>query len=170
MVWGGLREKSYGARTSGRSPWGEDTARRRPPRLPRGLHAAGGRYKVEISLFVRGLRGLREAAPEVNRPAASVRAIQSRDTTPRRLAVRSSRGRARGHDLQDDVVWCASCRSTAAAFAQLNHSPVRSSLPLFPLRGYKAIEYASRRDKIHAWQHAIKRWLRVVVTVSYHRR
>ena len=65
------------------------------------------------------------------------------------------------------VVRLVSQHSSSSIAAE--NSQVRSSVPLAVFETNKAIEY-SRRDKIHAWQHAIKRWLLVVVTVSCHRR
>jgi len=57
--------------------------------------------------------------------------------------------------------------SSFCAAAQFTGAFQRAVVPFLELQSYRT---SSRRDKIHAWQHAIKRWLRVVVTVSYHRR
>ena len=62
------------------------------------------------------------------------------------------------------VVRLVSQHSSSSIAAE--NSQVRSSVPLAVFETNKAIEFASRRDKMRAWQHAIKRWLRVVVTVS----
>ena len=56
----------------------------------------------------------------------------------------------------------AQCRS---GIPKLTSALQRAVVAVFGAN--KAIEFASRRDKMRAWQHAIKRRLRVVVTVSY---